>query len=76
MRLWYVIITVTLIVTWLSHSSLDCGAYDPKPWHIVKLVWSYHGSDCVICLQDMTFVRTAGPRRGEKCRILLPEGLR
>ena len=76
MRLWYAMAIVWLIVTWLSHGSLDCGSYDPRPWHICHWTWQYHGWDVVICLDDMTFVRTAGPRRGEKCRIILPEGLR
>jgi hypothetical protein len=76
MRLWYAIAIVWLIVTWLSHSSLDCGSYDPRPWHICHWTWQYHGWDVVICLDDMTFVRTAGPRRGERCRIVLPEKLR
>ena len=76
MRLWYAIAIVWLIVTWLFHASLDCGLYDPKPWHICHWVWQYHGWDVVICIEDMTFVRTAGPRRGEKCRIVLPEKLR
>ena len=76
MRLWYAIAVVWLIVTWLSHATLDCGSYDPKPWHICHWTWKHHGWDVIICLDDMTFRRTDGPRKGEVCRLILPEGMR
>jgi hypothetical protein len=75
-RYWWATTVIVLVVYWLSIASLDCGSYDPKPWHICHWTWQYHGWDVVICLDDMTFVRTAGPRRGERCRIVLPEKLR
>jgi len=66
---------IMLIALWLSIGMVQSGNYDPRPWHIVQFVWQYHGYDCAVCVDDMTFVRGGGPRAGERCRIILPENM-
>jgi hypothetical protein len=70
------IILIILITLWLSLSTVQSGIYDPRPWEIAYSVWEYHGYDVAICLDDMVFVRGAGPRAGERCRIILPDELK
>jgi len=75
MRLWYVVATVFLIVSWLSLGTIQSGNYSPREWHIVHWVFVHHGYDCAVCVDDMTFVRGDGPNAGETCRIILPDSL-
>ena len=76
MKTWWLTLTVLVIAIWLSIGTVDNGNYDPRPWHIAQWVWEYHGYDCTVCVDDMTFTRGAGPNAGQVCRIILPEELR
>ena len=76
MKLWYVHFIVILVITWLSCGTVQSGNYNPREWQIVMFVFEYHGYDCTVCLDDMTFTRGAGKNAGQVCRLVLPERLR
>ena len=67
---------IMVIVLGLSIGTVQSGNYDPRPWHIAQWCWEYHGYDCTVCVDDMTFRRGEGPNAGQVCRIILPEELR
>ena len=76
MKLWYVHSIVILVITWLSIGTVQSGNYNPREYQIVMFTWEYHGYDCTVCLDDMTFTRGAGKNAGQVCRLVLPERLR
>ena len=72
----YVYAVIILIVSWLSIGTVQSGNYNPRPWQIVAWAFEYHGYGCAVCVDDSTFIRTAGKNKGQVCRLVLPERLR